>query len=913
MRLKLLFILSFILCVGAKAQQIKLKGNINDTTAGGLMSNSVLMALRFQDSSLVGYSRPDKQGVFKTITVPVDTYLVFISNPNFSDKTFLLVPNKNDTAFNFKNIILPPKSIMLNEVEIVAAKEKMYYKGDTLMFTADSFKLKQDATVEDLLKKLPGVKVDAQGKITVQGKEVSQVLVDGDEFFGSDPTVATKNLNAKAVENVQVYEKKNEDAESKDETVKVMNLQLKEEAKKGYFGKVSAASDFQKFYEGELLLNRFKKNRKYSIFGLAANTPKQAFAGNDAWTYGRDNEQGWNYDPESNSWTSSGNNKPGIPQTMKGGFYFNDKIGKKIKINTDYTFKQNQITTAQETNTQYFLTDTTYSNAKKTDTKAGNQSHNFNLRWTQTLDSLTELTIKPKINYVTSSSSNFQSDKFISAADTLTRETSINTKGNSETKDVNVMMRLQRNFKKKDRQLSLTYQPSYYNQISKTDLTTEFKYYQGQANDSTLQQKRTQENNKLEHNATLNYTEPLTKKFKVETGYGFSYNENSNNRETRDFNGIAFDALNTTQSNNFKNTRISNRAGAKLIYEVKKYRISAGANYRNIYQENINVTTGQKLSLNVNNVLPTASFNYRPNQGSNLSLFYNMNAQLPEIKQLQPVTDNTDPNNIRIGNPDLKQSFTNNVNLNYYFYKGISDVNLWAGGTFNNTIGEVTDKTYYDTIGRAVITPVNINGNYFGNAYLGGGFPVFKKFMKIEYNFNVGHSNNVGYVNDKINVTQNTNYAPGLTFEKEIGEDIEIRIGGDYTYNVPKQTISLQTSNNKPYYTYGLNASLRLKLVERLNFFAEADYTNNGNRAVGYNIDYTIVNASISYTFLKDKSLIVGFEANDILNQNINNRRDVQSNKIVDTKTQIIRQYFLGRITYKFTSQKEKKGEDEDE
>lgn len=911
MRLKLMVVLSFILCVGAHAQQIRLKGNIKDTTSGGLMNNSVLMALRFQDSSLVGYSRPDKAGIFKTITVPVDTYLVFISNPNFSDKTFLLVPNEKDTAFNFKNIILPPKSIMLNEVEIVAAKEKMYYKGDTLMFTADSFKLKENATVEDLLKKLPGVKVDAQGKITVQGKEVSQVLVDGDEFFGSDPTVATKNLNAKSVENVQVYEKKNEDAESKDETVKVMNLQLKEEAKKGYFGKVSAASDFQKFYENEILLNRFKKNRKVSLFGLFANTPKQAFAGNDAWSYGLDNEQGWNYDPETNSWSNNNNTKPGIPQTLKGGFYFNDRIGKKIKLNTDYTFKENQLATSQETNTQYFLTDTTYSNAKKADTKFRNQSHTFNLRWTQNLDSLTELTVRPKISYVTSANNNFQEDKFISADDTLTRETNITTKSGSETIDANVMIRLQRNFMKKDRQLSLTYQPSYYDQTSNTDLTTEFHYFLGQANDSILLQKRTQENYKMEHNATLNYTEPIGKKFKIETGLGFSYNENANNRKTLDFNGIAFDALNTTQSNDFKNKRISNRAGAKLIYEVKKYRISAGANFRNIYQENINVTSGQKLSLNVNNILPTASFNYRPNQGSNLSIFYNMNSQLPDLKQLQPVTDNTDPNNIRVGNPNLKQSFTNNVNLNYYFFKGISDINFYAGGSYNNTIGEINDRTQYDSIGRAIITPVNMNGNYYGSVYLGGGIPVFKKFIKVEYNFNFNHSNNVGYVNDKINVTENTGYSPGLYLEKQIGDIFEIRVGGDYNYNVPKQTISLQT--NKPYYSYGLEGSFRLKLMERLNIMGEANYTNNGNRAVGYNIDYTIVNASISYSFLKTKNLIVGFEANDILNQNINNRRDVQQNKIVDTKTQIIRQYFLGRITYKFTSQKEKQEEDDED
>lgn len=911
MRIRLITLFAFLFCFGVKAQMIKLNGNIRDTTAGSLMSNSVLMALKFKDSSLVNFSRTDKKGIFTPIKIPVDTYLVVISNPNFSDKTYLLVPGKNDTVFNFKNVMLPPKSILLNEVEIVAQKEKMYYKGDTLMFTADSFKVKADATVEDLLKKLPGVKVDAAGKITVQGKEVSQVLVDGDEFFGSDPTVATKNLNAKSVENVQVYEKKSEDAESKDETVKVMNLQLKEDAKKGYFGKVSAASDFQKFYESELLVNKFKKSRKLSVFGLFANTPKQAFAGNDAWTYGLDNEQGWNYDADNNTWTSSNNSRPGIPQTLKGGFYFNDKLSKKIKLNTDYTFKDNQFTSSQETNTQYFLEDTTYTNTRVVGNSSGNQSHNFNLRWTQNLDSLTELTVKPKVNYTTSNSNNFQNDKFISGANELTRETNISTKSSSETTDANVMLKLQRNFKKKDRQLTVTYQPTYYNATGRTSLTTDFKYFLGQANDSVLLQKRTTENYRMDNNATVNYIEPLTKKFKLEMGYGFSHNQNNNKRTTLDFDGIAFDALNTTQSNDFRNTRTSNRAGGKLIYEVKKYRLSLGANYRNIYQENVNATTGQHLSATFSNVLPTASFNYRPNQGSNLSVFYNMQSQLPDLKQMQPVVDNTDPNNIVIGNPGLKQQFTNNVNLNYYIYKGISDINFYGGASYNSVIDQISETSTFDSIGRSVTTPTNVNGNYFGNAYLGGGVPVFKKLFKIDYRASASHNNNIGFVNGQKNITQSTQYAAGLTFEKEFGDKAEFHIGGDYNYNVPKQTISLQA--NKPYYNYGLQASFRFKIKERLNVSAEANYTNNGNRAIGYNIDYTIVNAEISYSFLKAKNLIVGFEANDILNQNINNQRSVQTNKIVDTKTQIIRQYFLGRITYKFTSQKPKEGEEVDE
>lgn len=895
--------------IGANAQFLKLSGNILDTSST-LSGNSVLMAIKFKDSTLVGFSRVNDKGFFKAIKIPIDTYLVVISNPNYSDKTFFLVAEKKDSLINLKNIVLPPKSVMLNEVEIVAYKDKMYYKGDTLIFTADSFKVKSDATVEDLLKKLPGVKVDASGKITVQGKEVSQVLVDGDEFFGSDPTVATKNLNANTVANVQVYEKKSESSEGTDETVKVMNLQLKEEAKKGYFGKVSSASDFQKFYESDLLANLFNGKRKVSVFGLLANTPKQAFGWDETYKYGLENENNYTYDSETDTWTGS-EPKSGIPQSIKAGFYYNDKFSKKTSINTDYSFKGNILNSSQETNTQYFLEDTTYTNAQKISTKSENQSHSFNFRLTENLDSLTELVIKPKIFYSSSKNKNSQSDDFISAANQLTRETDIRTGSSSETQDASLLLKLTRNFKKKDRQLTLTYQPSYYNSVSKSDLHTEFYYYIGQANDSSLLQKRNSENLRMDQGASVTYIEPLTKKFKIETNYNFGHNLNNSNRKTLDFDGIAYDALNTTQSNDFRNTRISNRVGTKLIYDVRKYRIALGVNYRNVFQENINVSTGQNLNYTFTNILPLARVNFRINQGSNLSINYNMAAVLPDLKQMQPVTDNTDPNNINIGNPSLKQQYTNTARMDYYFYKGISDINFYLGANYNHVVGEISNKTYFDSIGRSVSTPTNINGNYFGNMYLGGGVPIFNRFIKVEYNLSASHNNDVSYVNDQINITKNTSLSPGLTFEKDI-EDNEFRIGGNYDYNIPSQTISLQS--NKPYYTYGLSASFRIKLFKRLDVSGEGNYVNNGNRANGYNINYMIVNASVGYSFLKDKSLKVSFDANDILNQNISNNRQITSNKIIDTKTQIIRQYFLLRLTYKFTSQKAKAGEeDEDE
>ena len=894
---------------GVMAQTLRLQGNTYDSTAKQGLANVLMMAVRFSDSTLVNFARSNKDGILKPIKVPLDTYLVILSHPAFSDKTYLLVPEKKDTSFTFKNVILPPKSLVLNEVEVVAYKDKSYFKGDTLIFTADSFKTRPNATVEDLLKKLPGVKVDAAGKITIQGKEVDQVLVDGDEFFGGDPTVATRNLNAASVENVQVYDKKNESAEEgKNETLKVVNLKLKEDAKKGYFGKVSGASDGERFYENDLLFNKFKGSRKVSVFGLLANTPKQGFDWGEVDKYGLSGEQEWNYDEETNSWTSNRDRNSGIPQTGKGGVYFNDKIGKKTKLNTDYTFNQNLLQTKEENNTQFFLTDTVYSNKNTNSTQLKNQGHNFNLRLNQKLDSLTELTILPKVKVAMNENNSIQTSEFVSEENVLTRNTTISNSSKSDKSDINVQFKIERNFMKKDRRLVLNYQPIRTQNNTTTYLNTQLRYYLNQENDSSLIQRRSQDYLKMEHNASAVYTEPLSKKFKTEFSYNFSTNHNSNYRNTFDFTGAAYDRFNPLQSNNFENKRLVNRAGAKLIYEVKKYRFSIGTQYRNTLQENLNLSNNQRLKASIDNVLPNASFTYKISQGSNLNIRYSSNSQLPDLQQMQPVIDNSNPNRISLGNPNLKPTFGNNISTDYYFYKGISDINMYAGLNGGNTNNQISYSTYFDSQGKATTQPVNINGNYYGNLYIGGGFPLFKKFLKVYYNLQTSHSNNVSLVNGVKNVTQNTNFGPNINLDKQ-SEFYDANLGFNYEYNLPKSNISSLSS--QPYYSYALSGYVLIRLPKKFTLSSDANYNNNGNRTPGYNLNYLIWNASFAKTFLKNENLVVSFNANDILNQNISNQRNVNSNQITDTKTQIIKRYFLLRVLYKFNSQKTKEEEDD--
>ena len=280
-----LFVLFFLLCnFSLNAQNMKVTGTVFDTTGTRTLPQAMVMAVRVRDSLLLSFTRTNSKGEFTLTNFKTDTFSLVISHPNFDDKTYYIFGNKDNFFIDIPVVKMPAKLQNIEEVVIYANKNPIYFKGDTLVYVADSFKVNENAVVEDLLKKLPGLKVDKEGKITSQGKEIGQVLVDGDEFFGSDPTIATKNLGAKGVESVQVYEKKNENAkEGEEETIQVLNLKLKDDAKKGYFGKVSGASDFglenkkKPFYEGELLLNKFDKAQKISVFALGANTPRSNF------------------------------------------------------------------------------------------------------------------------------------------------------------------------------------------------------------------------------------------------------------------------------------------------------------------------------------------------------------------------------------------------------------------------------------------------------------------------------------------------------------------------------------------------------------------------------------------------------------------------------------------------------------
>jgi hypothetical protein len=371
--------------------------------------------------------------------------------------------------------------------------------------------------------------------------------------------------------------------------------------------------------------------------------------------------------------------------------------------------------------------------------------------------------------------------------------------------------------------------------------------------------------------------------------------------------GGEYNQLDSTLSNNFINVKQINRAGLKFIYEVKKMRFTIGTKARNVYVNNNNIFTNTRITQNFNNVLPFSTIRYKFSDNKVLDVKYTTSSQNPTISQLQPVRDNSNPNFINIGNPNLLPTFMHSINLNFNSWKSISGKYTWMGLTYNYTNDDIATSTTYDSIGRTVSQAINVNGNFNFNGYIGTSLPFFSKKLELGPNLWSSYSENKSFINGLANNTQD--FRSNLSLDVRLNlDDFNAGISGYYSYNSAYS--SLNNSSNTPYSTQGISGNISAKLPKNFLLESNADYTINSQRSSGYNINFLVWNASFSKTFFKRENFILGVYAYDILNQNISLQRDISSNVITDIKTNIISRYFLLKATIKFNSNKAKE-EDE--
>lgn len=904
---RILLIVSLIVsCFAMKAQDIKLSGQVQDTLNERGLEWAVVMAVRVKDSVMTNFTRTNWKGEWE-LSLPRDTFQVYITHPDFEEREFFVFGNANTKDLDFGQIILPAKGEELKELVVYSNNEPIYFKGDTLVMVADSFKTAANANVEDLFKKLPGFDVDNTGKISVHGQEVNKVYVDGDEFFGTDPTVATKNLPANAIENVQVYEEKVE-GDNTEETEKVINLTLKEDAKKGYFGKVNGASDFMNFYEGEVLVNKFSGSQKISVFGLFTNTPRSEFNMRDRFQYGLTEEYGlrdedWNYVYEP----QIGNLGEGLPRKSKAGFYYTDKWGKKLEVGANFTYDNQYVLSTEESFTQFNLADTTYFNGQTDSSIQEQNAYALNLKFEWKIDSLTKLDIVPRVKQIENKTEEYSESSFYSEENSLNRFTKNFYDENVVFQEASVLVNLEKDFKKKNRELEVTYQLKNQSSNSKDYLiNTDFNvldstYY------SATDQSKNGKSSFMQHFGEIHYTEPLHKKLKVEVSYAYQMASGFNKKYAYDYDGEVYSLLNETFSSDFDNITTNQKAGGKLIFGHKIHQIIGGAYYNYTDINSVDNFSDSSLRKTLGNVLPYFKWRIKFSQAKQLTFKYISSVTNPTISQLQPLPNNRNINNIKLGNINLISEVSNQANVNYFTYKATSGSHRYVGGSYTWFKNPLSNALFFDDFGRAINQTVNVSGGESMSMYAGGSFPFFKQLFKLDPNVNFIRTLSISEINFEETTNENNSVYANF-YLKYITDSLEIFGGTELGLNYAKAALS---DTYQSYSTQTYRTGFTWKLRGKLEIKSDVSYILNTQRADGFDLNYTLWNASISKMFLLKENLIISVEANDILNQNISNRRSIFNNMIVDTKTNIIGRYVLLRAVYKFNVLKSQNNEDD--
>jgi hypothetical protein len=912
------FILFFILLYAFPqivfCQTSSIKGKLADSASSEKPVNAVISVLRQKDSTLVKFSRSDKSGNFQIDQLDSGNYVVLITYPKYGDfvDRIALKPGENR---DLKTIYLTGKAKLLQEIVIKQAAMRM--KGDTTEYNADSYAVKPNATVEDLLKQLPGIQVDKDGKITAQGQQIQKVLVDGDEFFSDDPTIATRNLRADAVSKVQVFDKKSDQAEftgiDDGNTTKTLNLKLKDNAKHGYFGKLSAGA-LDKYYNAQALINAFKGKRKLAAFLIGSSTNNTGLDWRESQNYGFQNDnvqvmEGGGIMITSNSSDDLGTQNyygQGLPQSVKGGLHFSNKWNNdKDNMGGDYLFNKLSVHSSGNTYTQNTLEDSVFYNRESADTHSDRIRHSLSGMADLQIDSSSSVRITANGYTGTSQNSSDYQSQALSQENKLVNSSNRMTFGNGDNSALNTNALWRKKFKKKGRTLSVNLEERYNATNSDGILRNLSDFYDASGvifkKDSTDQSK-VNGNNSLVAGIRGTYTEPLSKKSFLEFNYSFYNNSSTQKRSSynKDLNGKYADLVDTL-SNDFRYIYNTHSGGINYRYNDKKFNFSFGGNIANTAFQQSDLVKDTTRKYNYYNLAPRANFNYKISPYSGLRFNYTGNTQQPTIDQLQPLTNNIDPLNIVIGNPALKQEFRNNLNLSYNNYKVLSERYIYLGTYFTFTNNDISSTYTIDALGKRTTQYINVNGNYSVQFYANYGFKIPKTKLNVYMYPNANISHNTNFVNGNKNLTKSLRVSSnfGLRYYKE--EKYNFNASFSPTYSNSNSSISTAASTN--YWTYDYSFEGSIYPVKKLEIGSDIDFNFRQKlNEFDKNTDVIVWNAFIEKKFLKKDALTLRASVNDILNQNKGYDRNIQPNAIVERHYLTFQRYGLITLTWNFNN-----------
>ncbi len=918
-RLLVLVLLS-ICSLSAFAQSpYSIKGSVVDTTTNVKLVNTAISLLNAKDSTLVKHTRALSDGTFSMTNLPKGKFILLVTYHGYADYVEQFTLDSVNRTRDVGTVKLMQKALLLKEV-MITGSGAIKIKGDTTEFNAASYKIQPNDRVEDLLKQFPGIQVDKDGKITAQGQAVNKVLVDGEEFFGDDPTLVTRNIRADMVDKVQLFDKKSDQAAFTgiDDGVrqKTLNVTLKADSKNGMFGKVDAGkAPTDGYYQGQAMVNSFKAKQKLSAYGTFGNTNRTGLGYQDASKYGVSQLQstpdglgffigGGNDELESFSGTYSGQ---GLPTTETGGVHYDTKWNNdKESINLNYKIGGMDVTGQEFNLTQNNLpTGALYTNRSQ---------NNSNSLFRQKLDATYQVALTSTWNLKISADGTLKNSKLnnaINSQNTRENETLQNTqarnvRNDQDQKTVNATVFLTKKFKKVGRTTSLTLS-NVYNDSQTDGYTYSLNSFYNTTGllDSTrlVDQYKPTDAISNSFNTNITYTEPFTKTFSVTMNYGLNLsNSTSDNLSYNPSAPGKYDVFDNVYSNRFDVDAVSNNGGAIFNYTKGKTVVNFGSRISAVTFDQTDLIKNKVYDRSYLNWTPQASYQYRFNQQKSFNVRYTGTMAQPTLQQLQPVLVNTDPLNITVGNPDLKPAFRHNFSIGYNSYKFITGQSFYVSGNVYMTDNVIVNSINTDAAGKSVLKSVNITDKTPYAAYLYFDFSR-KIFNGIQMGMggNVSNSKYYTYTNNVLNANTNQVYSGSISFYKSQPKkyDFSFNFGPSYTFS--GNTLQKNRNNNSfNFYSY-----------QRVNFFlphkfqitADGNYRFNGkSQALPSSNSVFLVNTALTKKFYKKENLALSLSGNDLLNQNNGFYRNSDGGGMLTQRSYTtIKRYVLLSLIWDFT------------
>jgi hypothetical protein len=907
---KLLFTLFFIIFFNSAFSQsgFRITGKIVDTTEKTILVNANIVLLAAKDSLLITSVRSTSEGKFEFNNISNGQYILLVSYPKYAD--FIDRVELSNQDRDLGQVPLLTSFYLMKEIVIKNAAAAIRIKGDTTEFTADSFRVNPNADVQELLRKMPGFQVNAKGEITAQGEKVQKVLVDGEEFFSDDPAVVTKNLRADAIEKVQLFDKKSDQAAftgiEDGERTKTINLTIKEDKKNGFFGKAEAGSDAGKYNMGKLMLNAFKGKRKIAGYVTTANNQFEGLNWEEARAYG----------DGGNTITEVGDDGSVMMMFSGDGDYEENKgLPNQQTVGAFYGNKWKNTTTGNSGQYQRLGTELTGTGFNKT------------LLDGYSLDSYTKnLQSQDRKRYKFSSTNEWGTDstglfKFvikgantlraaqanIEASTLLDNQNKINQSNRSTTlnendKSLTSNLSFRKKFDKKGRSISFITDLSFSDKSQDGTLKAENIFFTaGQSNrvENIDQQKAAQQvGSSIASN--LVYTEPLSTKSFLLFKYGISIGRNDAERNTFIQNNAGvYKTVVDSLSNHFEFNTVNNNASVSYRYVAKKMNFVFGSGAGRVNYQAADIEKSTTRSIGFNNFLPTFSLDFKPKPQRKINLNYTGSTVNPTLQQIQPLIDNTDPLNINVGNPDLVQGFTNRINLRATDYKVLKSRYIAFDANFSNTSNAITNSSQIDASGKRTMRYVNVNGNYD----YGFHFYYTMELYKGIYGGTSIDRNNSRFIN-YINGIKNTNDNRAFSYALELNYWGE----GWFTFQSSISIANNRTASTiRPgivtkYTTYGGYGNFNIKWKKAKTFIdLWTEYKLYSKTTVFANPqNLFLFNPSIRKVLTKNDALEAKITVFDLFNRNNDIQRNISSNFIAENINNTIRRYVMLGVVYNF-------------